>query len=58
MIEKSREFPERFDTNPYQVHWVRRTDFIEWGVGKQSDFDSGWYFVEATNPLSIAEANR
>ena len=58
MIEKSGEFPERFDTNPYQVHWVRRADFIDWGVGKQSDFDSGWHFVEATNPLKIAEANR
>ncbi len=44
MIEKSSEYPERFDTNPFEAHWVRRADFIGWGLGEQSDFDSGWYF--------------
>ena len=56
MIEKSREFPERFDTNPYQVHWVRRTDFIDWGLGRGADFDRDWYFIEAMKPHSITAA--
>ena len=53
MIEKSSEYPERFDTNPFEAHWVRRADFIGWGLGEQSDFDSGWYFAEATSHPSI-----
>ena len=58
MIEKSREFPEGFDANPYQVHWVRRSDFIDWGLGKEADFDRDWHFVEATNPHSITESEQ
>ena len=53
MIEKSSEYPERFDTNPFKAHWVHRADFIGWGLGAQADFDSGWHFVEATSKPSI-----
>lgn len=53
MIEKSGEYPERFSSNPYDFHWVRHEEFIGWGLGEQSDFDSGWYFAEATSHPSI-----
>lgn len=53
MIEKSSEYPERFDTNPFKAHWVHRADFIGWGLGAQADFDSGWHFVEATSKPPI-----
>ena len=53
MIERSGEYPERFSSNPYDFHWVRQEEFIGWGLGEQADFDSGWYFVEATSKLSI-----
>ena len=56
VIEKSMGFPEGFDANPYQVHWVRRTDFIDWGLGRGADFDRDWYFIEAMKPHSITAA--
>lgn len=47
IIEKSANYPAQYDANPYQVHWVSKGDFLEWGIGVETDFDSTWRFVEA-----------